>query len=69
MAKVVFLCDPTLNKECAKTYCFLNGGECEHTSNYKCSIHYNSPISKHLFFKKCPISNTECVFIEHFNGF
>lgn len=69
MKKVVFLCDPKLNKECAKTDCFLNNGECKRTSNYKYSIHYNSSVSKHLFFTKWPISDTECVFVEHFKPY
>ena len=28
----VYLCDPDLNKDCSKTGCFINGGECRHTT-------------------------------------
>lgn len=39
MAKVVFLCDPSLCREsCAATYCFEHGGECRHVSDYKKAI-------------------------------
>ena len=33
----VYLCDPELNKDCRKTECFLNGGECRHTSRIECA--------------------------------
>lgn len=28
----LYLCDPEKNKECSKSYCYINGGECEHTT-------------------------------------
>lgn len=31
--KRAWLCDPEKNKECQKTYCFINGGPCRCTGN------------------------------------
>lgn len=28
----LYLCDPIKNSECSKTGCFMNGGECKHTT-------------------------------------
>lgn len=30
---VLFECDPLLNKECKKHFCFTKGGECRHVQN------------------------------------
>ena len=30
---VLYLCDPSKNSECSKEYCFINNGECHHTTN------------------------------------
>lgn len=29
----VYACDAAKNKACPKTWCFINGGPCEHTTN------------------------------------
>ena len=31
----LFFCDPDKNKECKKTSCYINGGECELTTDIK----------------------------------
>lgn len=32
--KIHFLCDPDRNTECTKSFCFINGGLCRHTTNF-----------------------------------
>lgn len=33
--KALFICDPDKNKECKKTNCYINNGECMQTNNIK----------------------------------
>ena len=34
----VYLCDPSKNKGCAKTSCFLKYGECKYTIKRQCAV-------------------------------
>lgn len=34
----IYRCNPDKNKECRKTYCYINGGPCISTSNPKKAI-------------------------------
>lgn len=34
----MYECDPSKNKECSKTGCFINGGDCFYTSKKHCVI-------------------------------
>lgn len=38
---MLYECDPKKNTACEKTHCFINGGECHHTTveNYKMEVH------------------------------
>jgi len=34
----IYLCDPSKNKECDKTFCFINGGDCNMTQKKECKV-------------------------------
>lgn len=37
----IYLCDPSKNKDCKKTGCYWNGGDCRHTKKEEYKAEYN----------------------------
>lgn len=37
----IYLCDPSKNKDCKKTGCYLNGGDCRHTKKEEYKAEYD----------------------------
>lgn len=37
----IYLCDPSKNKDCKKTGCYLNGGDCRHTQKEEYKAEYD----------------------------
>lgn len=53
---VLYLCDPSKNSKCSKSYCFINNGECHHTSDKHCRMHMDGT---------CFIKDKSGIIVEH----